>query len=146
MLGRSNNQRGEQFIAPLGDLVRAAVDAGGQPGALETRLGLSSNSLGDPRQIVIAHIPNPIEHNLRPAAADNLGANELWVPGGRTSGGVIEAVVDSIPTADHFIMPSDQGGLLRYNNVRFFNLDNFCMQSWLSRRFLESVGHEVEEE
>jgi hypothetical protein len=33
------------------------------------------------------------------------GANDHWVPGGKTSGGVIEAVIDQTPLSDANIYP-----------------------------------------
>jgi len=34
---------------------------------------------------------------LRMPSGNEFGANEKWIPGGKTSGGILEATVDQIP-------------------------------------------------
>ena len=46
-------------------------------------------------------IPNPSVHNQRLPSGNEGGANELWIPGGLTSGGKVEAVVDQIPSGSY---------------------------------------------
>lgn len=35
--------------------------------------------------------------NIRMPSGNETGANNLWIPGGKTSGGVPEAITDAIP-------------------------------------------------
>jgi hypothetical protein len=46
-------------------------------------------------------IPEP--KGLRLSSGNELGANEYWVPGGRTSGGIREATIDPVPKEKYFI-------------------------------------------
>ena len=48
--------------------------------------------------------------NLRMASGNELGANEYWIPGGYTIGGIPEAVTDKIPV--------DRAKIIKYNNQK----------------------------
>ncbi len=60
---------------------------------LENLLGLSPGYLG--MHPVRIDIENP--HGLRMPNGNEVGANEQWTPGGYTSGGTPEAVIDQVP-------------------------------------------------
>jgi hypothetical protein len=42
-------------------------------------------------------IPNPLLFNIRMPSGLEEGANEYYIPGGYTRGGMIEAVIDQVP-------------------------------------------------
>lgn len=60
---------------------------------LEQKLGLDVNYL-DGSDVMILYIDNPGTYNLRMPSGNEPGANEFWTPGGKTSGGVNEAVME----------------------------------------------------
>lgn len=49
--------------------------------------------------------------NLRIPSGNELGVNEFWIPGGFTSGGIPEAIVDQIPISDVTVTIPDIGGM-----------------------------------
>ncbi|MCH5597971.1 hypothetical protein [Niabella ginsengisoli] len=59
---------------------------------LEEILGLEKGILGN--NPVRIDVDNPI--GLRLPDGNELGANPLWIPGGRTKGGILEATVNQI--------------------------------------------------
>lgn len=67
--------------------------SGGDVRKLEELLGLDSGYLGDAP--VVVEILEPIR--LRMPSGNEPGANEFWLPGGHTSGGLPEAVIDQVP-------------------------------------------------
>jgi hypothetical protein len=101
--------------------------------------------LGPQTVVVLAHIPFPYEHGLRPTQPGVPGANENFVEGGQTSGGITEVLINQISTESAFLMPSDQEGLAQYAHVRFFNMDAFRSHSSLARWLLTQAGHGVDE-
>lgn len=85
------------FVMPKSEADRLIQAAAGNFRQLEVSLGLSPNDLG-PRPVRI-DIRNP--KNLRLPSGNEAGANEFWVPGGLTSGGIPEAVIDPVEPADY---------------------------------------------
>ena len=81
------------FIMSRSDFERIARETRGDKRALEERLGLDEGTFdGD---IIIAAIDRKDIPNLRMASGNEGGAHDLyWRPGGKTSGGVNEAVAD----------------------------------------------------
>lgn len=64
--------------------------------AIEVELGIPANSWqGKP--LVRIDIPNPEELHVRLPSGNEMGANNLWLPGGKLPTGYSEAVVDRIP-------------------------------------------------
>ena len=49
------------------------------------------------RKLVRIDIPEPKSLNVRMPRGNELGANNKWIPGGKTSGGRPEAIIDNIP-------------------------------------------------
>lgn len=85
------------FVMPKREADRLIQAAAGDFRQLEVSLGLSPNDLG-PRPVRI-DIRSP--KNLRLPSGNEAGANEFWVPGGLTSGGIPEAVIDPVEPADY---------------------------------------------
>ena len=68
-------------------------EAKGDLRIIESRLGLDQGYLdGDDVMVILIEDPKPF--NLRMPDGNEGGANEYWIPGGKTSGGVSEAVMD----------------------------------------------------
>jgi hypothetical protein len=67
--------------------------SGGDIRKLEELLGLNRGDLGEAP--VRVDIPEPT--GLRMPSGNEPGANEFWLPGGYTSGGLPEAVIDQVP-------------------------------------------------
>lgn len=74
---------------------------------IEKELGITtgtwSNRINDPLnpdKLVRININNSKNHNLRMATGNEDGANNLWLPGGKTSENLLEAVIDPIPVSN----------------------------------------------
>jgi hypothetical protein len=86
---------------PKGVADNLIAQSGGSIATLEQLLGLESGTLG--ASPVRIDVPNPT--GLRMPSGNELGANSQWIPGGYTSGGIIEAVIDSPPPSQYFVSP-----------------------------------------
>ena len=83
---------GGTFVLPKAKADVLIQQADGDIGKLEDLLGLNRGDLGTtPYRI---DIDNP--SGLRMPSGNEPGANEFWIPGGQTSGGILEATVDQI--------------------------------------------------
>ncbi len=83
---------GGTFVLPKSNADALIRQAGGDVSKLEVLLGLNRGDLGtNPYRI---DINNP--KGLRMPSGNEPGANEFWIPGGKTSGGIFEATVDQI--------------------------------------------------
>ena len=81
------------FILPKSELDRLLKETGGDLREIERKLGLGEGYLvGDDTMIVL--IEKSDLSNLRMPSGNEGGANEFWIPGGKTSGGVSEGVTD----------------------------------------------------
>ena len=72
------------------DLVK---QSGGDLSHIETRLGLDAGSLSNGEMVAVRIDPEDLS-GLRIPSGNELGANNQWLPGGFTSGGAPEAVMD----------------------------------------------------
>ena len=86
--------------SPLGTYVMPKIVAdeliaksGGDVSELEKLLGLDPGELGN--SPVRVDIPNPT--GIRMPNGNEVGANSQWIPGGYTSGGIPEAIIDQVP-------------------------------------------------
>ncbi len=84
---------GGTFVLPKSQADNLIAQAAGNPRKLEELLGLDSGILGN--SPVRLDINNPT--GLRMPDGNEFGANTNWIPGGKTSGGILEATVDQIP-------------------------------------------------
>jgi hypothetical protein len=93
------------FVLAKGDFDRIIAESGGNLRQIEQMLGLELNYL-DGNDVMIVHIENPSAHNLRMPTGNEGGANQYWLPGGKTSGGINEAVMDfsNSPTFTEIIL------------------------------------------
>ena len=81
------------FVLSKSDFDKIIKETGGDLRQIEQKLGLDANYL-DGSDVMIVHIDNPSAYNLRIPSGNEGGANQYWLPGGKTSGGVNEAVMD----------------------------------------------------
>lgn len=81
------------FVLPKSQADDLIAEAGGDVNKLEDLLGLDRGTLGD--NPVRLDVDEPT--GLRMPSGNERGANDKWIPGGKTSGGVLEATVDQIP-------------------------------------------------
>ena len=89
------------FVMPLYIADELIAKARGNVLELEQLLGLQAGSLGtNPVRIDIAH-----PTGLRLPSGNELGANSQWIPGGYTSGGLLEAIIDP-PIAGQYVVTS----------------------------------------
>ena len=81
------------FVLPKSELDRLITETGGDPVKLEQALGLNPGDLSSGQVSILEIAPEHIT-GLRIPSGNEAGANSNWVPGGYTSGGVPEAVMD----------------------------------------------------
>ncbi len=93
------------YVMTRGDAEGIIKRTGGDPRLMEKELGLNAGDLGDKPNLIT--IDNP--GGLRVPSGNETGANEHWVRGGYTSGGIREAVVDPIPPSDYNVIPIRRG-------------------------------------
>ena len=100
LLGRAGPDGGT-FVLPFSLADDLLKKAGGDISKLEELLGLPSGDLG--KHPVRIDVPNPT--GLRMPSGNERGANAQWIPGGYTSGGVMEAVIDSPSPGQYMVNP-----------------------------------------
>ena len=70
--------------------------------SLEKALGFDEGHFSDGGGLIRIDIENLDELNLRVPSGNEAGANSHWILGGKTDGGVPEAITDLIPnTSDN---------------------------------------------
>ncbi|MBE6052876.1 MAG: hypothetical protein E7212_03025 [Clostridium sartagoforme] len=87
---------GTMFFAPkeyMDDIVR---EANGDISVIEKKLGYPSGSLAN-GDFTIVNIENPKDYNMHIPSGNEHGANSEWIPGGFTSGGVPEVILEHVP-------------------------------------------------
>ena len=89
-----------QFISPASEIDDLLNFANGDISIIEKALGIPSGAWQG-KQISRIDISNTFAHNRRLPSGNEAGANEYWIPGGLTSGGKLEAVVDPIPIGSY---------------------------------------------
>lgn len=96
-----------QFITTRAELERVVREANGDVAKLEKLLGIPEGSWQGREIVRIELDANALkEHNLRMATGNEDGANELWIPGGKTIEGVDEAVINQIPEGSYREVPA----------------------------------------
>ncbi|SMC92338.1 hypothetical protein, partial [Papillibacter cinnamivorans] len=92
---------GGTFVMPTSVADDLIARAGGDVSELERLLGLDPGELGtNPVRIDIA---NP--SGLRMPSGNEKGANFKWIPGGYTSGGIPEVIIDSPGPGQYIVRP-----------------------------------------
>jgi hypothetical protein len=87
------------FVLPKKQADILLQQSGGNIQKLEDLLGLERGTLGN--NPVRVDIGNPI--GLRMSDGNELGANNLWIPGGRTSGGLLEATINQVQPSEYVV-------------------------------------------
>ena len=90
------------FVMPKPYIDKIIKDANGDIGKIEEALGFPKGSW-NPDDIVIVEIP-PTK-DIKIPSGNERGANEMWIPGGITSGGVPEAVIKLPPLDEVRVNP-----------------------------------------
>ncbi len=92
---------GGTFVMPKSVADDAISQSGGDVSKLESLLSLEPGDLGqNPMRI---DIPSPT--GLRMPSGRELGANDQWIPGGFTGGGIPEATIDPAPPGTYSVNP-----------------------------------------
>ena len=81
------------FALPKSELDRLLTETGGDLRQIESKLGLDNGYLGGDDTMIVLIERSDID-GLRMPSGNEGGANEFWIPGGKTSGGVSEGVMD----------------------------------------------------
>ncbi len=87
---------GTQFVLPKNYCDDIASKAAGDIGYYEKALGFDAGHFSDGGGLVRIDIKNLEGLNLRIPSGNEAGANSHWIPGGKTDGGVLEAITDLI--------------------------------------------------
>lgn len=56
----------------------------------------------DGAPLLLIVVPDAEKLNVRIPDGNEAGANDMWIPGGYTSGGEAEAIVDPIPEGSYY--------------------------------------------
>ena len=88
---------GTQFVMPKNYCDEIATTANGNISVYEKSLGFDIGYFDDGGGLVRIDIDNLDGLNLRIPSGNEAGANSHWIPGGKTDGGVSEAITDLIP-------------------------------------------------
>ena len=86
-----------QFVLPKNYCDKIASEAAGDIKYYEKALGFDEGHFSDGGGLIRIDIENLDELNLRVPSGNEAGANSHWIPGGKTDGGVPEAITDLIP-------------------------------------------------
>ncbi|MEI7369014.1 hemagglutinin repeat-containing protein [Pectobacterium sp. 1950-15] len=81
------------FVMPKSEFDKLIKESSGNLRIVEKKLGLESGYLGNSNTGVF-YIKKQDIKNLKIPSGNELGANKFWLPGGKTSGGISEAVMD----------------------------------------------------
>lgn len=89
-----------QFVMPSTQMDALLARASGDFAVIERELGLPPGAWAG-QQIVRISIPDPAALNLRIPSGNEMGANTLWLPGGRLPNGLLEGVVNRLRPANY---------------------------------------------
>ncbi|GAB4023619.1 hypothetical protein [Spirosoma koreense] len=93
LLGYPDNT---QFVMAKPEMDAMLIKTAKNVASIEAELGIPTGSWqGKP--LVRIDIPDPVELHVRLPSGNEMGANALWLPGGKLPTGYSEAVVDRIP-------------------------------------------------
>ena len=87
------------FVMPSSVADDLIAQAGGDVTKLEQLLGLPEGYLGS--NPIRVDISTPT--GLRMPSGNEFGANSQWIPGGYTSGGIPEAIIDQVPPTGYIV-------------------------------------------
>lgn len=95
------------FVMPKNYCDDVIARANGNISIIEKELGFPEGYFSDGGGLIRIDAPNTPELNIRIPSGNETGANKLWIPGGKTSGGVPEAITNTIPLKDTTITRID---------------------------------------
>ncbi|MDC9597785.1 hypothetical protein [Xenorhabdus anantnagensis] len=81
------------FVMPKSEFDKLMAESKGNLSIVEEKLGLTKGYLSN-SDTGVFYIPRSEFKNLNIPSGNENGANQYWLPGGKTSGGVSEAVMD----------------------------------------------------
>lgn len=93
-----------QFVMTKAEMDAMLSKTGKDISKIETELGIPAGSWQG-KEMVRISIPNPKELNVRVPSGNEMGANNLWLPGGQLPTGYSEAVVNKIPKGKYTETP-----------------------------------------
>ena len=93
MLGREDGN----FVMPTFVCDEIVKAANGNIAVFELALSYDAGYFSEHGGMVRIDVPDVFGLNLRIPSGNELGANDYWLPGGYTNGGVPEAICDKIP-------------------------------------------------
>jgi hypothetical protein len=88
-----------QFVSPPSVIDGLLAEANGDIAYIEVQLGIPAGGWQGKGGLYRIDIPNATALKLRLPDGGEMGANEWWIPGGYTSGGMPEGFVNQIPKA-----------------------------------------------
>ena len=88
------------FVMPKNYCDDVIARANGNISIIEKKLGFPEGYFSDGGGLIRIDALNTSELNIRIPSGNETGANKLWIPGGKTSGGVPEAITNTIPLKD----------------------------------------------
>tara|TARA_B100001109_G_scaffold4202_1_gene3288 strand:+ start:45613 stop:56226 length:10614 start_codon:yes stop_codon:yes gene_type:complete len=83
----------EAFVMPKSEFDNVLKESGGDLRVVEQKLGLDLGYLGDKDTMAVYIKPEDMK-DIKIPSGNEAGANNYWIPGGKTSGGVSEGVLD----------------------------------------------------
>ena len=93
MVGRPDGQ----FVSPSNQIDDLLKKANGDISIIEEALGIPKGGWQGKGGMYRIDISNPQNYNLRSASSGISGANNLFIAGGKTSGGISEGIIDQVP-------------------------------------------------
>ena len=87
---------GTMFFAPKDYMDDIIKEANGDISVIEKKLGYPNGSLAN-GDFTIVNIKNPKYYNMHIPSGNEHGANSEWIPGGFTSGGIPEVILEHVP-------------------------------------------------
>jgi hypothetical protein len=92
--------KGALYISTAAEIDRILAEAGGDIAQIEANLGIPPGFWQGKQGIWRVDLIHPEEHLLRLPDGSEAAANEYWSPGGYTSGGTLEAVINPVPKVE----------------------------------------------
>ena len=93
MVGRPDGQ----FVSPSNQIDDLLKKANGDVSIIEEALGIPKGGWQGKGGMYRIDISNPQNYNLRSASSGISGTNDLFIAGGKTSGGISEGIIDQVP-------------------------------------------------
>jgi hypothetical protein len=114
--GKHGNPQGKDpgsFVAPSSEM-RELLRSSNTWSQVAKKLGFGADYFDDGERVLLLEAHYPLEHNLHWSTKESAGANEYWIPGGRTSGGVTEGFIGIMPQKTITVM--SDGEFQTYNH------------------------------